>query len=419
MLDVDVTPVQVATWLYGSPDGRPQSKAVHLSANDAKSRRSSNPTSRFSRPFLKIATAWSASGSLKSPTSAPNSATSPGKQRQIILGQQLPPGTSMKTSRSKSSNIESNRASPTGSATSWRRSFLGGRPASKVQPRPKSMQVVSDVRAEVEAARGYDDVEKRWIPAAREAVRRFSMSGESDDNNLSDAAPSFASSMESAFAKSGRLRRPSSMLHRVSSAQRSFTSAASSVFLPTPAEEREEFSFISGIAPSSSAATAAVSKDVHVRTSSASKDGATNRRFIKLLRRISGHGWEEEDSTRRVTSPESQYGDKKGTTRELSRGCADMARFPASFSSYGSATEESGCPPPLSTAINSSIKDEFAPPVMPAANSRPYSRSLTDVRNLKSVDEEELPLPASPGEREPEAIRPAIQERSSSLQTVV
>jgi hypothetical protein len=161
---------------------------------------------------------------------------------------------------------------------------------------------------------------------------------------------------------------------------------------------------------------------VHVRTSSASKDGATNRRFIKLLRRISGHGWKGDNSLRRVTSPEFQYGDTTGTTPESSRGYADMARFPASFSSYGSGTEESGCPPPLSSAINSSIRDEFAPPVMPAANSRPYSRSLSDVRdarNLKPVDEEELPLPASPGEREPEPLRPAIQERSSSLQTVV
>jgi hypothetical protein len=268
------------------------------------------------------------------------------------------------------------------------------------------MQIVSDARAEVEAARCYDEEEKRWIPAARESIRRFSMSGESDDNNMSDAAPSFASSMESAFAKSGR-RRPSSMLQRVSSAQRSFTSAASSVFLPTPAEEREEFTFASGIVPSSAPAK---TKDVHVRGSSASKDGSSNHRFIKLLRRFSGRR-QKENSLRRVTSPEIPLSDQSAH--------ADLARFPASFSSYGSGTEEAGCPPPLSSTIHNSVKDEFPPPTMPAGNPRLYSQSLTDVRNLKSVDEEELPLPASPGEREPDTLRPAIQERSSSLQTVV
>lgn len=423
MLDVDVTPGQVAMWLYGSPDVRPQGKVANLSVIDAKTRRTSSSTSKFSRPFLKIATAWSASGSVKSPNSGPSSATSPAKQRQIVLGQQLPPGTTMKTSRSKSSNAASNDTSPTSSVGGWRRSFLGGRPASKTQTRPKSMQIVSDARAEAEITRCYDEEEKRWIPATRESLRRFSLSGESDDNNLSDAAPSFASSMDSAFHNSGR-RRPSSMLQRVSSAQRSFTSAASSVFLPTPAEEREEFSFSTGITPSGTAPAGATNtRDVHVRSSSAStsKDGASNRRFIKLLRRISGHGRKEENSLRRITPSDPQYQNKKPACNlESSRGFADMSRLPSSFSSsYGSGTEDSGCPPPLSTTIYSSVKDEFPPPAMPAANSRLYSRSLTDVRNLNSVDEEELPLPSSPGERESDSLRPVIQERSSSLQTVV
>lgn len=100
-----------------------------------------------------------------------------------------------------------------------------------------------------------------------------------------------------------------------------------------------------------------------------------------------------------------------------------MTRFPASFSSFGSGTEDTVCPPPLSTAISTLGEGDFPAPVMPASNLHLYSRSLTDV-HLKSVDEEELPLPTSPGEKESEAIpggvsRPEIQERCSSLEAVV
>jgi hypothetical protein len=296
----------------------------------------------------------------------------------------------MKTSRSRSSNADSNN-SPTGSA-GWRRSFLGTRPP-KTQ-RPKSMQAPSNVRIGKDGPKRYDDLEKRWLPATRETARRFSMSGESDDNNLSDVAPSFASSME--LGKNGR-RRPSSMLGRVSSAHQSFTSAASSVFLPTPKEEREAFDFLSGLAPSSTTAT-----DIHPRSSSISKDGS-NGRFVKMLRRISGHGWREDTS--RINAVEQGLKARPGKQRPLST--ADMPRFPTSFGSFGSATGD------IKHLSVTTPQCQLQPPVMPS--SRYSSRSLTDVRTLNSVDEEGAPDAAADLDME----RPAIQERSSSLQTVV
>lgn len=389
MLDADVTPEQVAIWLYGTADRafRPQPVAINP-------RQTSASTSRFSRPFLKIATALSASGSVKSPASGPNSAASAPSGRQSALGYQLPAGTSMKTSRSRSSNADSNN-SPTGS-TGWRRSFLGSRPASKPQ-RPKSMQIpvvaAADVRIGKNGTKRYDDDEKRWLPATRETARRFSMSGESDDNNLSDVAPSFASST----------RRPSSMLGRVSSAHQSFTSAASSVFLPTPKEEREEtaFDFLAGLAPPVSTAT-----EIHPRSSSITKDGTTsNGRFVKMLRRISGHGWNADPS--RITATSDSGHERRSSVRGKQRplSTADMTRFPASFSSFGTADR------PRSASTATSDQGALRPPVMPASKPHSSSRSLTDVRTLNSVDEEPT------GERIPTDF-PVIQERNSSLQTV-
>ncbi|GHJ89367.1 hypothetical protein NliqN6_5769 [Naganishia liquefaciens] len=381
MLDAPVTPEQVAIWLYGTADRAVRPRPPHV-----ESRQSSASTSRFSRPFLKIATALSASGSSKSPVSGPNSAASAPSGRPFVLGHALPAGTSIKTARSRSTNAESYH-SPTGSS-GWRRSFLGSRPASKPK-RPKSMQIPADVRIGKSGIKQYDEEEKRWLPATRETARRFSMSGESDDNNLSDVAPSFGSST----------RRPSSMLNRVSSAHQSFTSAASSVFLPTPAEEKEAFDFTSGVAPSSSTAM-----DVHPRSSSISKEGSSNGRFVKLLRRISGHAWGEDQSRARVAA--------RGKQRPLST--ADMTRFPASCGSAGSLYSTASRPRSISTA--KSDQGELLPPVMPACKPHSSSRSLTDVRTLNSVDEEE-PI----GDKTPmdSLERPAIQERSSSLQTVV
>ena len=377
MLNTPVTPEQVCIWLYGTANRAVRPQAVHV-----QTRQSSASTSRFSRPFLKIATALSASGSSKSPASGPNSAASAPSGRSIVLGHQLPAGTSVKTARSRSTNAES----PSGSS-GWRRSFLGGRPASKPQ-RPNSMQIPADVRISKGGIKQYDDEEKRWLPATRETARRFSMSGESDDNNLSDVAPSFGSST----------RRPSSLLNRVSSAHQSFTSAASSVFLPTPAEEKDAFDFISGMASSSSTAT-----DVHPRSASISKEGTSNGRFVKMLRRISGHSWGDD--------PSRPAAAVRGKQRPLST--ADMTRFPASCGSFGSLNSSAMRPRSISTA--KSDQGELLPPVMPACKPHSSSRSLTDVRTLNSVDEEPI------GEKTPSDSleRPVIQERSSSLQTVV
>lgn len=377
MLDAPVTPEQVAIWLYGTASRAVRPQAVHT-----QTPQSGASTSRFSRPFLKIATALSASGSSKSPASGPNSAASAPSGRTVVLGHQLPAGTSVKTARSRSTNAESSSGS-----SGWRRSFLGGRPTSKPQ-RPKSMQIPAEVRISKGGIKQYDDDEKRWLPATRETARRFSMSGESDVNNLSDVAPSFSSST----------RRPSSLLNRVSSAHQSFTSAASSVFLPTPAEEKEAFDFMSGMAPTSSTAT-----EVHPRSSSISKEGTGNGRFVKMLRRISGHSWGED--------PSRPAAAVRGKQRPLST--ADMTRLPASCGSFGSLNSSAMRPPSILTA--KSDQGELLPPVMPACKPHSSSRSLTDVRTLNSVDEEPI------GEKTPSDSleRPVIQERSSSLQTVV
>lgn len=444
-LDVEVSPEDVKAWL-GPPAIRntPQPyRPLSVSAinPDGRSRQSSGgSTSRFSRPFIKIATALSGSSSTKSPSSGPNSATSTASRTQIILGQQLPPGTNMKTTRSRSTNA----TSPT--SNGWRRSFLGPRPTSGMQQRPKSMQIVPRVDHDAVVA-CYDDDEKRWIPAVTEPARRFSMSGESDDNNLSDVAPSFASSLSGSGAAKSRTNRTSFLLRRVPSAQRSLTSAGSSVFLPTPAEEKDEgsaFDFVSGLGPSTLSTTGM--KGARPRTSSASKDGASNGRFIKMLRRISGQGWKEDDQLRRVTSPDSVKSDRRtsvlshrartpDTTQpsEYFHAINQSSRAPASFSSFATTNvEPAGCPPPSSGHVN---QMDLAPPLMYINRPQSHRLSAENVSSLHSVDEEESATPGqlvtpgvTPGitERNPyvnmdtcsAGERPAVQERSSSLQTV-
>ncbi|KAJ9118599.1 hypothetical protein QFC22_003819 [Naganishia vaughanmartiniae] len=441
MLDVDVAPEHVRVWL-GPPRIRTAiqpSRPLSVSAYNpnARSRQSSGgSTSLFSRPFIKIATALSGSSSTKSPTSGPNSASSAASRTQIILGQQLPAGTSMKTTRSRSTNA----TSPT--SNGWRRSFLGPRPTSRMEQRPKSMQIVPQVVDHDAVVACYDNEEKRWIPAVTEPARRFSMSGESDDNNLSDVAPSFASSLSgSGAAKSGRNRR--------TSFQRSFTSAGSSVFLPTPREEKDEesaFDFVSGGRGPTTSLTSGM-KGIHPRTSSASKEGASNGRFIKMLRRISGQGWKADDQLRRVTSPESLKSDKRmsvashraqtpDTTQPSEYFPASNAssRPPASFSSFTSTSvESSSCPPPLPAQAN---ETDLTPPLMFINRTHPHSRSADNVSSLHSVDEEETATPGqlvtpgvTPGIMETNPYvdmggcgggeRPPVQARSSSLQTVV
>lgn len=454
LLDVEVSPDQVKAWL-GPPRTRIANQAsqplsVSASNPNGRSRQDSiGSTSRFSRPFIKIATALSGSSSTKSPTSGPSSATSTASRTQIILGQQLPAGTSMKTTRSRSTNA----TSPT--SNGWRRSFLGPRPTSRMQQRPKSMQVVPQIDNDAVVA-CYDDEEKRWIPAVTEPARRFSMSGESDDNNLSDVAPSFASSLSgSGPAKSGR-NRTSFLLRRVPSAQRSqrsITSAGSSVFLPTPQEEKDEevaFNFASGLGPATLSTSGM--KGNRPRTSSASKDGVSNGRFIKMLRRISGQGGKEDDQLRRVTSPDSIKSDKRQSVASHRAQTPDISqpseyfqhgitnsRPPASFSSFvvnrAAAVESTGCPPPLSSSHLSQATD-LAPPLMYINRPQSHRVSAENVSSLHSVDEEESVTPCqmvtpgvTPGITETNPYmdiggsapgeRPVVQERTSSLQTVV
>ncbi|KAJ9101081.1 hypothetical protein QFC21_003299 [Naganishia friedmannii] len=447
LLDEEVSPEHVKAWLgptrarTATQPSRPLSVSTS-NPNERSRHNSSGSTSRFSRPFIKIATVLSGSSSTKSPTSGATSASSAASRTQIILGQQLPPGTSMKTTRSRSTNA----TSPTSSA--WRRSFLGPRPTSRMEQRPKSMQIVPRVDHDAVVA-CYDDEEKRWVPAVTEPARRFSMSGESDDNNLSDVAPSFASSLSgNGAAKSGR-KGSSFLLRRVPSvtqrSQRSFTSAGSSVFLPTPQEEKNEesaFDFVSGLGPATSSTSGM--KGIRPRTSSASNHGASNGRFIKMLRRISGQGWNQDDHLRRVTSPDSVKSNQRmlvashraqtPDTTQPSEYFPASSRPPASFSSFASShVESSGCPPPLSGHLNQS---DLAPPLMYINRPQSHRLSAENVSSLHSVDEEESATPGqlvtpgiTPGITETNPYvdmggcaageRPVVQERSSSLQTAV
>jgi hypothetical protein len=126
-----------------------------------------------------------------------------------------------------------------------------------------------------------------------------------------------------------------------------------------------------------------------------------------MLRRISGHGWREDTS--RINAVEQGLNGRPGKQRPLST--ADMPRFPTSFGSFGSTTGD------IKHLSVTTPQCQLQPPVMPS--NRYSSRSLTDVRTLNSVDEEGAPASSEDAAADLDMERPAIQERSSSLQTVV